>query len=56
MKGEGGSQVVGVIVLIALLAAAAYIAGWAYHSGERPRWFRSSSRVRRIEKAARFLK
>lgn len=56
MKGEDGSQAVIVIVLIALLAAAAYIAGWAYRSGDSSEWFRSSSRVRRLEEAARLLK
>lgn len=56
MRSTGGSQAVVVIMLIALLAVAAYIGGWTYHSGGRPKWFRTSSRVRQIEKMARLLK
>lgn len=56
MKGTGGSQAVVVIMVIALLAAAAYIAGYAYHSGDHSKWFRPSSRVRQVEKMARMLK
>ncbi len=56
MKGTGGSQAVVVIMVIALLAVAAYIAGYAYHSGDHTKWFKTSSRVRQVEEMARTLK
>ncbi|MBL7134286.1 MAG: hypothetical protein ISS78_09330 [Phycisphaerae bacterium] len=56
MKGIGGSQAVVVIILVAMLAAAAYMVGWSWHSGKAFKWMDSSSRVREIEKAARELK
>jgi len=56
MKGIGGSQAVVGIMLVVLLAAAAYIVGWSRYSGGGFKWLESSSRVRQIEKAARDLK
>ncbi len=56
MKDIGGSQTVVVMLLIAALAMAAYLSGWAYHSGQTPKWFQTSSRGNEIERVMRLLK
>ena len=56
MKDVGGSQTVVVILLIAALAMAAYLSGWAYHSGRTPKFTQASTRACEIEKVMRLLK
>lgn len=56
MKDIGGSQTVVVILLIAALAMAAYLSGWAYHSTQTPKWLQASSRANEIERVMRHLK